>query len=143
MSYKADFETQGAYRLARAHDPAGSRTIGVWKQSQNLINYQYRTIVPVGVLTKPDRIPEGEHAKWFALIKNERSALVNGWYCVKQPSTAELEKGLTFFEARRRGEDYFRSPPWSRLDQRYQSRLGTQAVTQKLNEFLMDIISKR
>ncbi|KAF8514309.1 P-loop containing nucleoside triphosphate hydrolase protein [Gautieria morchelliformis] len=123
VACETDFETQGAYRLAKAYDPAGSRTIGV--------------------LTKPDRIPEGEHAKWFALIKNERSALVNGWYCVKQPSTAELEKGLTFFEARRRGEEYFRTPPWSRLDHRCQSRLGTQAVTQKLNGFLMDMISKR
>lgn len=77
------------------------------------------------------------------LIKNEKSALMNGWYCVKQPSTAELDRGLSFFDARRRGEDFFKTPPWSRLDPKCQSRLGTQAVTQKLNEFLMDVITKR
>jgi hypothetical protein len=96
-----------------------------------------------GVLTKPDRIPEGEHTRWLKLIRSEVSALQNGWYCVKQPSSAELGKGLAFLDARRRGEDFFKSSPWSTLAPMYKKRLGTQAVTQKLNEFLMAVISKR
>ncbi|KAF8515814.1 P-loop containing nucleoside triphosphate hydrolase protein [Hysterangium stoloniferum] len=124
VACETDFETQGAYRLAKQYDPTGIRTIGV--------------------LTKPDRIPEGEHARWFKLIRNEVSVLQNGWYCVKQPSSAELGKGLTFVDARRHGEEFFKTTtPWSTLDFMYQKRLGTQAVIQKLNEFLMDVISKR
>jgi hypothetical protein len=77
------------------------------------------------------------------LIKNESSVLQNGWYCVKQPSTMELERGLTFQDARRRGEDYFNSKPWTTLETMYRRRLGTHAVTRKLNEYLMTVISKR
>ncbi|KAF8586089.1 hypothetical protein K439DRAFT_1632008 [Ramaria rubella] len=123
VACETDFETQGAYRLAKQFDPNGTRTIGI--------------------LTKPDRIPEGEHARWMKLIKNEIAVLQNGWYCVKQPSTADMDKGITFMEARRRGEDFFKTSPWSGLDPWHKKRLGTQAVTQKLNEFLMDVISKR
>ncbi|KIJ53719.1 hypothetical protein M422DRAFT_222407 [Sphaerobolus stellatus SS14] len=123
IACESDFETQGAYRLAKQFDPEGVRTIGV--------------------LTKPDRIPDGEHARWLKLLRNETSVLQNGWYSVKQPSTQDLERGLTSEEALRRGEEFFRTAPWSKLDPLYQKRLGTRAVIQKLHEFLMEVISKR
>ncbi|KAF8515813.1 P-loop containing nucleoside triphosphate hydrolase protein [Hysterangium stoloniferum] len=123
VACEVDFETQGAYRLAKEHDKQGTRTIGV--------------------LTKPDRIPEGETNKWLKMIKGEQSALEHGWYCVKQPSTKEMEQNLTFQAARRIGEDFFREPPWSTLASEHRRHLGTLALTQKLNEHLMDLISKR
>ncbi|GJJ07887.1 hypothetical protein Clacol_002093 [Clathrus columnatus] len=126
VTCEVDFETQGAYRLARKYDPEGVRTIGV--------------------LTKPDRIPEGklDHARWLRLIGNENSPLVNGWYCVKQLSSVQLDGRYTFEESRRICENFFKEThPWNTLDAFSQKRLGTKAVTLKLNEFLMDVITKR
>ncbi|KAF8586086.1 hypothetical protein K439DRAFT_1652711 [Ramaria rubella] len=123
VACESDFETQGAYTLAKQHDKSGTRTIGV--------------------LTKPDRIPDGEEDRWIRLIRNDISPLENGWYCVKQPSSVELEKNLTFHEARRRGEAFFTNQPWSLLELSHRRRLGTRALTQKLNEYLMSLIAKR
>ena len=96
------------------------------------------------MLTKPDRIPSGEEENWIKLIKNERAPLVNGWFCVKQPSSMELkEEGLTFEEARRRGEAYFENAPWSTIDPHHRKKLGTQALTRKLHEYLVTLISTR
>lgn len=96
------------------------------------------------MLTKPDRISPGEEDRWIKLIKNESAHLDNGWYCVKQPSSMELqEKGLTFKEARRRGEAYFKNPPWSTLELKHRNQLGTEALTKKLHDYLMAVISKR
>ncbi|KIJ53715.1 hypothetical protein M422DRAFT_42801 [Sphaerobolus stellatus SS14] len=123
VACETDFETQGAYRLAKQYDPQGMRTIGV--------------------LTKPDRIPEGETGKWISLIRNERSALAHGWFCVKQLSSAELEKKLSFEEARRLGEEFFKNRPWSNLETTYQRQLGTAALTKSLSQHLLDLIAKR
>ncbi|GJJ07912.1 hypothetical protein Clacol_002118 [Clathrus columnatus] len=125
-SLPVDFETQGAYRLAKKYDPQGIRTIGV--------------------LTKPDRVPEGnmDHSRWLRLIQNKSSPLVNGWFCVKQLSSVQLQKGYTFEESRRICEVFFKEThPWNTLDAFCQKRLGTKAVTAKLNEFLMSVIAKR
>ncbi|KIJ53716.1 hypothetical protein M422DRAFT_241961 [Sphaerobolus stellatus SS14] len=123
VACEANFETQGAYRLAKQFDPEGARTIGV--------------------LTKPDRIPDGEYARWLKILRNEASVFQNDWYSVKQPNTQDLERGLTSEEALRRGEEFFRTAPWSKLDPLYQKCLDTRAVIQKLHEFLMEVISKR
>ncbi|KAI9465217.1 P-loop containing nucleoside triphosphate hydrolase protein [Lactarius psammicola] len=67
ITCETDFANQGAYDLARTHDPYGQRTIGV--------------------LTKPDRSPEAEHEKWVRYIRGETEPLHHGWFCVKQPDT--------------------------------------------------------
>ncbi|KIJ53717.1 hypothetical protein M422DRAFT_775734 [Sphaerobolus stellatus SS14] len=123
VACETDFETQGAYQLAKRYDPQGMRTIGV--------------------LTKPDRIPEGETGKWIGLIRNEQSKLAHGWFCVKQLSSAELEKKLSFEEARRLGEEFFKNRPWSNLETTYQRQLGTAALTKSLSQHLLDLIAKR
>ncbi|KAF8514308.1 P-loop containing nucleoside triphosphate hydrolase protein [Gautieria morchelliformis] len=124
VACETDFETQGAHRLAKQYDPKGTRTIGV--------------------LTKPDRISPGEEGRWIRLIKNEISPLDNGWYCVRQPSSIELsEPGFTSEQARLRGEEFFENPPWLALEPEHRNKLGTRALTQKLHEYLMTVISKR
>ncbi|GJJ10607.1 hypothetical protein Clacol_004834 [Clathrus columnatus] len=125
VACEVDFETQGAYRLAKKCDPEGTRTIGV--------------------LTKPDRIPEGEHSRWFKLIRNEISPLQHGWFCVKQLSTVELQKGYSPEKSRHICEKFFnKTVPWNTLDAVLrQERLGTKAVIVKLNELLMSVISER
>ncbi|KAF8991466.1 P-loop containing nucleoside triphosphate hydrolase protein [Cyathus striatus] len=124
VTCETDFENQGAFNLARLHDPEGKRTIGV--------------------LTKPDRIPQGEEQSWLAYIRNEREPLLNNWYCVKQPSSSELKTGMSWEEARSSENRFFSmTPPWSELDSVYQKYLRTFNLLERLSSILSDLISKR
>jgi len=96
-----------------------------------------------GVLTKPDRISHGETEKWIEIIKNKKIPLVHGWFCVRQPSSLDLANNMPFLEARKIGEEYFRSPPWALLDLRWKKHLGTAALTQSLSDHLLSLISRR
>lgn len=99
---------------------------------------------PVGVLTKPDRIPVGDENSWLSLIKNEKESLENNWYCVKQPGPHDLKKGITWIEARKLEDEFFSSnQPWNEMDEIYQRYLRTGNLVDKLSSILSDLISKR
>ncbi|RXW23705.1 hypothetical protein EST38_g2163 [Candolleomyces aberdarensis] len=124
VTCETDFENQGAHRLAKQYDPEGRRTIGV--------------------LTKPDRIPEGEQNHWLPFIRNEREPLDNNWYCVKQPSSSDIKQNITWDEARKREDDYFSmTPPWNELDTIYLKYLRTRNLVERLSSVLSDLIAKR
>lgn len=98
----------------------------------------------LGVLTKPDRIPAGEEPNWISLIRNEKEPLDNGWYCVKQPSSAQINAGMTWAQARKSEDEYFASTAaWSDLDSMYHKYLRTGNLVQRLSSILSDLISKR
>jgi hypothetical protein len=97
-----------------------------------------------GVLTKPDRIPSGEEQRWLSFIKNKTEPLENNWYCVKQPASSEISKGITWIEARKRENEFFSMrPPWSDMDPMYQKYLRTSNLIERLSSILSDLISKR
>ncbi|KAI5117954.1 hypothetical protein M0805_004719 [Coniferiporia weirii] len=121
---EADFETQGAYRMAIAHDPEGKRTLGV--------------------LTKPDRIPVGDEDRWIRLVQNEEEPLDLGWFCVKQPDSVELAKGISWEEARIKEKEFFgTAEPWRSLRYDTTSRLGIMPLVSRLSERLSDLIARR
>ena len=96
----------------------------------------------VGVLTKPDRIPAGEVANWLPFIRNEKEPLENGWYCVKQPGSEAIKRGITWAQARKEEEQFFAG--WSdRLDPVYMKYLTTSNLVERLSLILSDLISKR
>jgi hypothetical protein len=107
--------------------------------------YSYSSFSVSGVLTKPDRIETLDEAKrWIELVKNQRSKLLHGWFCVKQPNSDELKKKLRFEDARQLGEKFFKdTAPWSTLEASYKKRLGQGNLTRSLNKHLLDLISKR
>ncbi|KAG5634396.1 hypothetical protein H0H81_002114 [Sphagnurus paluster] len=124
VACETDFQNQGAQEMAKTYDPQCKRTIGV--------------------LTKPDRIPTGEEPNWISLIRNEKEALDNGWYCVKQPSSAQINAGMTWAGARKSEDVFFASTPaWSELDSMYQKYLRTGNLVERLSIILSDLISKR
>ncbi|KIJ63497.1 hypothetical protein HYDPIDRAFT_29303 [Hydnomerulius pinastri MD-312] len=124
VACETDFENQGAHHLAKTFDPHGKRT--------------------VGVLTKPDRIPAGEEDNWLKIIRNETEPLVNNWYCVKQPSSQMLSKGITWTDARRQENEYFSvTQPWCSIDPQYQKYLRTSNLTERLSTILSELIAKR
>ncbi|KAF6746771.1 P-loop containing nucleoside triphosphate hydrolase protein [Ephemerocybe angulata] len=124
VTCETDFENQGAHRLAKQYDPEGKRTIGV--------------------LTKPDRIPDGEQIHWLPFIRNEREPLDNNWYCVKQPSSSDIKQNITWDDARKREDDYFSmTSPWNELDSIYLKYLRTKNLVDRLSNVLSDLIAKR
>ncbi|KAH8110473.1 P-loop containing nucleoside triphosphate hydrolase protein [Phellopilus nigrolimitatus] len=121
VSCETDFEVQGAFELARKYDPEGRRTIGV--------------------LTKPDRIEEGEEHRWIQYVKNEEEPLELGWFCVKQPDPAQLRRGITWEEARAKEKTFFTTKePWCSLTSQ---NLGTANLVERLSDTLSDLIAKR
>ncbi|KZV84495.1 P-loop containing nucleoside triphosphate hydrolase protein [Exidia glandulosa HHB12029] len=123
VSCETDFENQGAYQLATEYDPDGIRT--------------------VGVLTKIDRIGEGDSAKWIKMLDGSEQRLLHGWYGVKQLNTVELDERLPREEARAREAKFFSSTkPWSNLIE-LKTRFGTPCLTKKLSEVLTALIAKR
>ncbi|KAG2121234.1 P-loop containing nucleoside triphosphate hydrolase protein [Suillus clintonianus] len=124
VTCETDFENQGAHHLAKQYDPEGKRT--------------------VGVLTKPDRIPAGEESTWLKYIRNEQEPLVNHWYCVKQPGSQTLKKGISWAEARKQENDFFAlTQPWSTIEPQYQKFLRTSNLTERLSMILSELIAKR
>ncbi|KAF7311764.1 hypothetical protein MIND_00186800 [Mycena indigotica] len=124
VACETDFENQGAHHLTKKHDPEGKRTIGV--------------------LTKPDRIPTGEEEHWLPLLRNEMEPLENNWYCVKQPSSADMKQGMNWSEARESENDFFRlTPAWASLDSMYHKYLRTPNLVDRLSAILSDLIAKR
>jgi hypothetical protein len=98
-----------------------------------------------GVLTKPDRIPEGEEDDWLSFIKDQREPrLSNGWFAVKQPDSKALKAGITWAEAREYEDRFFSTQaPWSMLDGDCQRRLRTRNLTLCLSQILSELITKR
>lgn len=139
----ADFENQGAHHLAKQYDPDGRRTVGE-SLSNNLSSFLTRSMIPSGVLTKPDRIPPGDEPAWLRILRNETEPLVNNWYCVKQPSSQDVARGITYLEARRRENEWFTSTqPWSSLEPQYQKFLRTSQLTERLSLILSELIARR
>jgi hypothetical protein len=96
------------------------------------------------VLTKPDRAAAGDEDRWLRMIRNELEPLLNHWYCVKQPDSKALKRGILWEEARREEDEFFRStPPWNNLDSVYQTQLRTNNLTERLSGILSDLISQR
>ncbi|KAJ8074434.1 hypothetical protein PM082_015335 [Marasmius tenuissimus] len=124
VSCETDFMNQGALHLAKKFDPNGDRT--------------------VGVLTKPDRIESGDENDWLGFIRGETQQLRNGWFCVKQPSTSDLNKGITWSEARTKENDFFSmTTPWCELELVHQRYLRTSNLVGRLSTILSDLIAKR
>ncbi|KAG8695622.1 hypothetical protein FRC08_007653 [Ceratobasidium sp. 394] len=124
ITCESDIETQAAGRLAAIYDPKGERTIGV--------------------LTKPDRIEPGQERQWTPLITGELHPLANGWYSVKQPATAEREKGYTWEDARDLESTFFENMPgWSAIPPECRTNLGTRNLAFKLGQILSSDVQKR
>lgn len=97
-----------------------------------------------GVLTKPDRIPPGEEDFWLKMIRNVEEPLAHGWYCVKQPSSSDLKKGVSWQDARSQEDHFFQTrSPWSELDMTLQRNLRTANLVERASCLLSDLISDK
>ena len=97
-----------------------------------------------GVLTKPDCIPVGKEHRWLKIICNKAEHLVNNWYCVRQPSSESILKGITWKQACNQENKYFSTmQPWHSLESQYQIYLRTSSLTERLSIILSELVAKR
>lgn len=105
-------------RAAKA-DPSGQRTIGV--------------------LTKPDLIGPGNESEALEVLLNKRKPLKLGYIMVKNNSQKQLNEGLSYLEARRDEESFFKDHPY--FSKYYdQNIFGTFFLTKRLTFLLVDHI---
>lgn len=110
---------QKVFRLAKEADPRGVRT--------------------VGVLTKPDAIQSGDEGRVIDTAKNRITILNHGWFVVRNRSTEEVQKGVSFAERQANESRFFMKDPWRTLDS---DRVGIPALEKFLRKLLFDHIRK-
>ena len=123
ISCKDDMENQLINRLAREHDPTGSRTIGI--------------------LTKVDCIEPGTEKDWIDVLQNKKFPLKLGYVAVKNPNQKQLEQDLTYSQTRELEKQYFSGTPWSALPGDIQKRYGAASLTGILSDTLGSLIVKQ
>ncbi|CAE7947959.1 mxa [Symbiodinium sp. KB8] len=111
-----DLENQEVRSLAKRYDPDGLRT--------------------VGILTKPDKIPEGLEAQRRSLLRNPEGPyrLRHGYFAVKNPAQPAIDRGITANEARAEEAEFFGE--W----QDAPDRCGTERLREFLGEQLHRLI---
>ncbi|ORY19613.1 P-loop containing nucleoside triphosphate hydrolase protein [Clohesyomyces aquaticus] len=96
MDARNNLANQEVFSMARAADPAGTRT--------------------VGIITKCDALQAGDEQGVLRIAKNEVERLTHGWFTVKNRSTQEIVDGVTIDERHKREKHFFATiTPWTEL----------------------------
>ncbi|KAL3466423.1 P-loop containing nucleoside triphosphate hydrolase protein [Aspergillus heterothallicus] len=118
----SDVDTQGILQRARHFDQAGCRTVGIF--------------------TKPDLINAGTESRVARLAKNMDNTKLNmGFFLLKNPTPAQLEKGITLVERRKAELDFFSTGLWKNQGIE-SSRVGIDNLRVFLQELLDSHIEK-
>lgn len=90
----------------------------------------------VGVLTKPDRLPEGSRVdKLKKMLEGDEYKLGHGYFVVKNPNQGDLNRKLAHDEARSKEREFFSNEePWSTVFEALDKRFGSK----NLQEFVSD-----
>lgn len=98
----------------------------------------------LGALTKVDHIEHGGKQKWVDLGQGKENALINGWFCVKQPDPRQLRNGISWEDAKAAEKSFFeRNAPWMQLETRFRRRLGSPGLAEKLSGILSALVSQK
>lgn len=102
------------------------------------LNAQNRTI---GVLTKPDRVQEGEGlAQWIDILNDKKFKLGHGYYVVKNNPDPRVSHSV----ARQEEDQFFaETDPWARTLSSHSERFGTLKLQEVLSERLTAQIRTR
>ncbi|KAJ3297651.1 hypothetical protein HK104_000284 [Borealophlyctis nickersoniae] len=116
ITCKDEIENQAIVRMAREVDPYGLRTLGV--------------------LTKPDTIEAGTHDRWIQVLLGHQFPLQLGYWVVKNPSKIDLDRNITFEDARKKEIQFFATQqPWAGF--RHQlDRFGIDSLRRELSRQL-------
>ena len=118
MDARNNLANQEVFRIAKAADKAGTRT--------------------VGILTKCDAVQKGDEPTAIGIAQNRNERLTHGWYCVRNRSTQEILSGVTIEERHKNEKIFFDTLPWSGLDK---SRVGISSLKASLGRLLSDHVA--
>jgi hypothetical protein len=93
------------------------------------------------VLTKPDTLQAKEEGPWLDIMNGITNPLALGYFMTKQPGQADVEKKLSYEDAREAEREFFDTrAPWCDLPQEARDRMGTIKLGEKLSKSLSDFI---
>lgn len=122
ITMRDDIDNQGAADLAHTEDPLGEHTIGI--------------------LTKPDTLQRGEERTWMKILEGSSHPLKYGYFMTKQASPEELEKRMSFEDARKSEREWFQTnAPWKDMSN-FHNRMGTRNLTKELSRLLGAVINQ-
>lgn len=103
-----------------------------------------RTDIPLGVLTKPDRLPPDDPIDtWRDILEGNIFVVGHSYYVTKQPSQSYLNK-LSHEEARLQEAKFFENTePWNTELIEFKSRFGTPRLQKILSQTLTEKILAR
>lgn len=129
MDYIQDHNCINLLTLPMTDDPSNSN-------ASVLIRCAKAEARTVGVLTKPDRIQNGESlSQWIQILENKRFLLGLGYFVVKNNPDPMVDHTI----ARKEEDEFFRSPPWSTGLKQFRNRFGTL----QLQAFLSDQLASQ
>mmetsp|Transcript_120884 Transcript_120884/g.386999 ORF Transcript_120884/g.386999 Transcript_120884/m.386999 type:complete len:899 (-) Transcript_120884:51-2747(-) len=116
-----DLDNQAVRRIAKEFDDEGLRT--------------------VGLLTKADLVPQGTEQKWTNILQAKQNELRLGYFAMRNPTQAELDKGLP--RADLEGFFFKTDPLGQSLQVVAPGRCGAAFVGRFLSEQLSDMITRQ
>ncbi|KFA81327.1 hypothetical protein S40288_08302 [Stachybotrys chartarum IBT 40288] len=119
MDARNNLANQEVFKMARAADPAGIRT--------------------VGIITKCDALQSGDEQNVLKIAQNGVENLQHGWFVVRNRSTKEIQDGVTIAERHDRERKFFRTSPWNELSK---DRVGVKALQPFLGQLLYEHIRR-
>ncbi|KFY67375.1 hypothetical protein V496_01566 [Pseudogymnoascus sp. VKM F-4515 (FW-2607)] len=110
LDARNNLANQEVFRMARAADPAGVRT--------------------VGIITKCDALQEGDEE---GIAQNSVERLHHGWFAVKNRSTKEIQDGVTMEQRHINERKFFQTAPFNQLSK---DRVGITSLKKFLGALL-------
>ena len=106
-----DLENQAVRKLAKEYDPQGSRT--------------------TCVLTKADKLPEGEESFWIrkVMANSGKYKLRHGYFAVMNPNQKQLSGGLKLKQAISQEQEFFNNKDTDSWWNSVRARCGSVALT--------------
>ncbi|MCJ1259264.1 hypothetical protein MMC24_007100 [Lignoscripta atroalba] len=119
LDSRNNLANQEVFRIAKAADYDGTRTIGI--------------------MTKLDALQPGDEPAAIKIAQNKAEKLKHGWYCVRNRSTQEVMEGVTTEQRHENERAFFKTSPWNELDNK---RTGITNLKLNLGKLLSQHIGR-
>ncbi|XWX00709.1 hypothetical protein V2A60_008730 [Cordyceps javanica] len=119
MDARNNLANQEVFKMARAADPAGIRT--------------------VGIITKCDALQPGDEHGVLRIAQNAVEQLQHGWFVIRNRSTKEIQEGVTIAQRHENERRFFQGTPWNELPR---DRIGVKALKPFLGQLLYEHIRR-
>ena len=133
MDARNNLANQEVFRMARAADPQGTRTVGIITKCDAVQAGDELGVSPI--VTKPFRLTNT--LKVLKIAQNLVEYLNHGWFAVKNRSTVEIQEGVTIEQRHSNEHKFFNTSPWKDLPR---DRVGIASLKKFLARLLYDHI---